>query len=56
MAQALEAENEKNRGKKITEFDEVGLPVHFDLSADFADGGGGHKKAQKAQKRFDWYE
>ena len=31
MAQALETENEKNRGEKITEFDEVGLPVHFDF-------------------------
>src|SRR3989442_1812537 len=28
MTQALEAKNEKNRGEKITEFDEVGLPVH----------------------------
>src|SRR5205809_7853179 len=31
MAQALETENEKNRGEKITEFDEVGLPVHFEI-------------------------
>ena len=30
MAQALEAQNEKDRGEQITEFDEVGLQVHLD--------------------------
>jgi hypothetical protein len=30
MTQALEPEDEKNRGQQVTEFDEVGLPVHLD--------------------------
>jgi hypothetical protein len=29
MAQALEPEDEKDRGQQVAEFDEVGLPVHF---------------------------
>src|SRR6185436_6024896 len=28
MAQALQSENEKDRGEEVTKFDEVGLPVH----------------------------
>ncbi|MDX6304814.1 MAG: hypothetical protein QOI77_1783, partial [Blastocatellia bacterium] len=34
MAQALEAEDEKNRRQQVTEFDEVGLPVHLEMSED----------------------
>ena len=29
MAQALQSENEKDRSEQVTEFDEVGLPVHL---------------------------
>src|SRR5947207_6058520 len=37
MAQALQSENEKDRSEQVAKFDEVGLPDHNELSADYTD-------------------
>src|SRR5437588_10974305 len=53
MAQALQSENEKDRSKQVTKFDEVCLPVHYDLSADYADFTDSKKElATKKHKRL----
>src|SRR5207253_818520 len=53
MAQALQSENKKDRCEQVTKFDEVGLPVHYDLSADYADFTDSKKElATKKHKRL----
>jgi hypothetical protein len=50
MAQALQPEDEEDRGEQITEFNEVGLPDHNELSADYADFTDSKKLAKKGTK------